>query len=180
VLYLMHPKAAIDFVKFRERYGNTSILPTKVWFNGLKKPGDRVEFSVNGKPHVIYLVSIGEGIGGVKDVVLSVDNTMHVFQVEMPDSAAIGRKKVRKANPANRGEIGATMNGTVWRIGAKGRTLKEGDFVHKDEELMNIEVMKTENAVKSTINGVISEFCVSINEQIEEGQLLAVIEPENK
>jgi pyruvate carboxylase len=40
---------------------------------------------------------------------------------------------------------------------------------------MNIEVMKTENAVKSPIAGVIREICVKVNERVEEGQLLAVI-----
>ena len=180
VMYLMHPKAAIDFLQFREVYGDTSVLPTKVWFNGLRKPGEQVRFSIDGKPHVIGLVSIGEGVGGVKDVVLSVNNTMHVFPVEMPDSAAAGRKKIRKATSENRGEIGATMNGTVWRIGAKGRSLKVGDVVHKGEEIMNIEVMKTENAVKSPLGGVVREFCASINEQVEEGQLLAVIDPDGE
>jgi len=177
VLFLMHPKAAIDFLQFRERYGNTSVLPTKVWFNGLRKPGEQVRFSIHGKPHIISLVSIGEGVGGVKDVVLSVNNTMHVFQVEMPDSAAVGRNKVRKATSENKGEDGAMMDGTVWRIGAKGRTLKEGDLVRKGEEILNIEVMKTENAVKSPVSGVVREHGVSINERVEEGQLLAVIDP---
>ena len=173
----MHPKAAIDFLRFRERYGNTTVLPTKVWFDGLRKPGEQVRFTIDGKPHVICLVSIGEGVGGVKDVVLSVDNIMHVFQVEMPDSAASARKTVRKATPGNKGEIGATVNGTVWRIGTKGRALKEGDLVRKGEEILNIEVMKTENAVKSSVAGVLREICVAVNDRVEEGQLLAVIDP---
>jgi pyruvate carboxylase len=176
VLYLMHPKAAVTFFRFRERYGNTTALPTNVGFDGLRKPGDQVRFMLVGKPHVICLVSIGEGSGGVKDVVLSVDNTMHVFQVEMPD-AATERKKVRKATPGNKGEIGATVNGTVWRIGTKGRALKEGDRVRKGEEILNIEVMKTENAVKSPVAGVIREICVEVNDRVEEGQLLVVVDP---
>ena len=176
VLYLMHPKAAVAFFRFRERFGDTTALPTNVWFDGLKKPGDLVRISLNGKPHVICLVSIGEGVGGVKDVVLSVDNTMQVFQVEMPESA-MERKKVRKATPGSKGEIGATVNGTVWRIGAKGRALKEGDRVRKGEEILNIEVMKTENAVKSPVAGIIREICAAVNDQVEEGQLMAVIDP---
>jgi pyruvate carboxylase len=176
VLYLMHPKAAIDFLKFRDQYGDTTVLPTGVWFHGLRKPGDQVAITINNKPHSIGLVSIGEGVGGVKDVVLSVDNIMHVFPVELPEAAA-ARKTVRKASPANKGEIGATVNGTVWRIGTKDRILKEGNRVRKGEEIMNIEVMKTENAVKSPIAGVIRELCVAVNGQVEEGQLLAVIDP---
>ncbi len=176
VLYLMHPKAAVDFLRFRERYGDTTVLPTKVWFDGLRRPGEQVRITIDDKPHVVCLVSIGEGMGGVKDVVLSVDNIMHVFQVDLPESAAT-RKKVRKATPGNKGEVGATVNGTVWRIGTKGRALKEGDLVRKGEEIMNIEVMKTENAVKSSVAGVIREICVAVNDRVEEGQLLAVVEP---
>ncbi len=177
VLYLMHPKAATDFLKFRQTYGDTTVLPTAVWFHGLKSPGDSVLVTLSGKPHVISLVSIGEGVGGIKQVVLSVDNIMHVFPVELP-GAAHARKTVRKANPAVKGEVGSSMRGTVWRIGTKDRVLKEGDRLRKGEEIMNIEVMKTENAVKSPVEGVIRELCVAVNETVEVGQLLAVIGPE--
>ena len=70
-----------------------------------------------------------------------------------------------------------TVTGTVWRIGTKDRALKEGDRLRKGEEVMNIEVMKTENAVKSPLAGVIRELCVKVNDRVEEGQLLAVIDP---
>ena len=43
---------------------------------------------------------------------------------------------------------------------------------------MNIEVMKTENAVKSPVSGVLQEICVKGNERVEEGQLLSVVEPD--
>ena len=174
VLYLMHPKAAVDFLKFRQDYGNTTILPTAVWFRGLRRPGDSVSIPLDGKPHEIKLVSIGEGVGGVKQVVLSVDNIMHVFPVELPEAAA-ARKTIRKAATGVKGEIGAPVTGTVWRIGTKDRVLKAGDRVKRGEEVMNIEVMKTENAVKSPVAGVIREICVKVNEGVEENQLLAVI-----
>ncbi|MGE5752955.1 MAG: biotin/lipoyl-containing protein [Deltaproteobacteria bacterium] len=176
ILYLMHPKAAVDYLKFRKDYGDTTALPTSVWFRGLRRPGDSVSIPLDGKPHEIKLVSIGEGVGGVKQVVLSVDNIMHVFPVELPE-AALARKAVRKANPAVKGEVGAPVTGTVWRIGSKDRLLKSGDRVKRGEEVMNIEVMKTENAVKSPIPGVIREICVKANEGVEEGQLLAIIGP---
>jgi pyruvate carboxylase len=170
----MHPKAAVDFVRFRQDYGDTTALPTSVWFRGLRRPGDSVSIPIDGKPHEIKLVSIGEGVGGVKHVVLSVDNIMHVFPVDLPE-AALARKAIRKADPAVKGEIGAPVTGTVWRIGTKDRILKTGDRVKRSEEVMNIEVMKTENAVKSPVAGVIGEICVKVNERVEEGQLLAVI-----
>jgi pyruvate carboxylase len=94
--------------------------------------------------------------------------------VELPE-AVLARKAVRKAGHAVKGEIGAPVTGTVWRVGTKDRLLKAGDRVKRGEEVMNIEVMKTENAVKSPIAGVIQEICVKVNEGVEEGQLLAVI-----
>ena len=174
VLYLMHPKAAVDYLKFRQSYGDTTVLPTAVWFHGLRRPGDSVSVTLAGKPHEIKLVSIGEGVGGIKQVVLSVDNIMHVFPVELPE-AALARKAVRKADPSVKGEIGAFVSGTVWRIGTKDRALKAGDRLKKGEEILNIEVMKTENAVKSPFAGVIREICVKVNDTVEEGQLLAVV-----
>ncbi len=177
VLYLMHPKATVDYIKFREKYGKTEVLPTGVWFFGLREPGDTVRFYMDGKPHAIELMSIGEGVRGVKNVVLSVDNVMHVFEVEMPD--AVPRKVVRRAAPGVPGEVGSPVKGTVWRIGSKDRQLHVGDYVKAGEEIMNIEVMKTENAVKSPLSGKVKEICVSLNENVEEGQLLMVIEEGN-
>jgi pyruvate carboxylase len=179
VLYTQHPKAAVDMLRFRTIYGDTTILPTPVWLNGLRKPGDSIDLELDGRPHVIKLVSIGEGIGGVKHVVLSVDNIMHVFPVDLPESLA-SKKVVRKATPTNRGEIGATVTGNVWRIGTKDRVLKVGDNVRKGEEIMNIEVMKTENAVKAHVAGILKEIAVAVNDRVEEGQLLAVIGPEGE
>lgn len=179
VLYLMHPKAAVDFLAFRAKYGNTTVLPTAVWFFGLRRPGESVSITLNGKPHVIELVSIGEGVGGIQQVVLSVDNIMHVFPVELPE-AALARRALRRANPAVKGEVGAPVTGTVWRIGSKDRMLKPGDRVRKGEEVMNIEVMKTENAVKAPLGGLVKEICVAVNEAVEEGQLLLVLDPDAK
>jgi biotin carboxyl carrier protein len=128
---------------------------------------------------VVTLLSIGEGVGGVKQVVLSVDNVMHVFPVELPEAAA-AKKVVRRSNASVKGEVGSVVTGIVWRMGHKDRVHKPGDHVRKGEELMNIEVMKTENAVKAPVAGIIRELCVSVNEKVEEGQLLAVIEPDSE
>ena len=173
VLYLQHPKATVDFIKFRAEFGDTTVLPTDVWFHGLRHPGDKVSFRLNGKPHEIQLITIGEGKDFVKYVVLSVDNVLHEFPVEMPGAQ---KPVLRKADPLRRGEIGSPVKGTVWRIGDKERELKVGDFVKEGQEVLNIEVMKTENAVRAPIPGAIKEICVSLNETVEVGQLLVVIQ----
>jgi pyruvate carboxylase len=172
VLYLQHPKSTVDFIKFRADFGDTTVLSTDVWFYGLRHPGDKVSFRLNGKPHEIQLISIGEGKDFVKYLVLSVDNVFHEFPVEMPGAQ---KPTLRKADPSNPGEAGSPVKGTIWRIGDKDRELKVGDFVKKGQEILNIEVMKTENAVRAPIAGAIKEICIKLNETAEAGQLLVVI-----
>ena len=62
ILFLMHPKDALNMIEFREKYGESPlVLPTDVWRAGLKKPGDKVDFELWGKPYSIELVSVGCG-----------------------------------------------------------------------------------------------------------------------
>jgi pyruvate carboxylase len=174
ILYLMHPKDAIDFIKFREKYGVAPlVLPTKVWREGLKKPGDRVDFELDGKPYTVELVSIGSETDGIIHVVLKVNNKTRVFEVATPRAK---KAEVRKATKPN--EIGAPISGTVWRIGNPKRgALKVGDIVHKGEEIANLESMKMENPIVAPFDAQIVEICVKLNQMVEEGQLLFVLKP---
>ncbi len=174
ILYLMHPKDAIEFIKFREKYGLAPlVLPTKIWREGLKKPGDKVEFELEGKPYCIELVSLGAERDGIIYVVLKVNNKTKVFEVRTPRAKKAEVKKAIKPN-----EIGAPISGTVWRIGNPKRgALKPGDIVHKGEEIANLESMKMENPILAPFDSQIVEIGVKTNQMVEEGQLLFVLKP---
>ena len=175
ILYLQHPGATVDLIKFRGSFGNTAILPTQVWFDGLRETGSEVTFEFHGKPNAIKLVSIGQEVDGVKHIVLSVNNTMHVFPVEMPEYRARQKAGPRFADPSAPGEVSSTIMGNVWRIGDKDRVLKPGDIVKKGQEIMNIEAMKVENAILSPMDGVIKEIPLKLNDAVVEKQLLMVL-----
>jgi pyruvate carboxylase len=174
ILYLMHPKDAIDFIKFREKYGVAPlVLPTKVWREGLKKPGDRVDFELDGKLYTIELVSIGSETDGIIHVVLKINNKTRVCKVATPRAK---KAEVRRATKPN--EVGAPISGIVWRIGNPKRgALKVGDIVHKGEEIANLESMKMENPIVAPFDAQIVEICVKLNQMVEEGQLLFVLKP---
>lgn len=176
ILYLQHPGATVEFIHFRSKFGNTSMLPTKVWFAGLQKANSEVTFQFQGRPNRIKLVSIGEEADGIKHIVLSVNNTMHVFPVEMPSRREKRKDAARFANPDLQGEVPAPIMGNVWRIGDKDRNLNVGDIVKKGQEIMNIEAMKIENAVLAPIRGTIKEVAVKLNAAVVEKQLLMVLE----
>lgn len=169
ILYLMHPKDALEMIHFREKYGDTPlVLPTPVWREGLRKPGDKVDFELWGKPYSIELSSVSAEHGGIIHVVMRVNNKTRVYTVETPRAK---KTEIRMAKKPN--EIGAPINGNIWRIGNPERgTLKVGDIVHKGEEIANLEAMKMENAILSPFDGHIVEICVKLNDFVVEKQLL--------
>jgi pyruvate carboxylase len=176
ILHLMHPKDALEFIEFRTKYGEAPmVLPTNVWRTGLHKPGDKVDFDLWGKPKSIELVSVGTEYAGVIHVVMRVNNKTRVYLVETP---RVKRAETRMAKTSN--DVGAPINGSVWRIGNTARgAVKAGDIVHKGEEIANLEAMKMENAIIAPFDGQIAEVCVKLNDTVEEGQLLFVIEKTN-
>ncbi len=173
ILYLMHPKDALQMIEFREKYGEAPIvLPTDVWKNGLKNHGDKVEFELWGKPYCIELVSIGAEHEGLIHVVMRVNNKTRVYTVETPSA-----KKVEIRMAKVPGDIGAPINGSIWRIGNPERgTLRAGDIVNKGEELANLEAMKMETAIVAPFDSQIVEICVKLNDPVQEGQLIVVLE----
>ncbi len=172
ILYLMHPKDAISLIEFREKYGEAPlVLPTNVWREGLKNPGDKVEFRHLGMPYCIELVSIGAEHEGVVHVVMKVNNKTRVYKVVTPRA-----KKVEIRMASGKNQIGAPINGNVWRIGNPDRgSLKVGDIVHKGEEIANLEAMKMENAILAPFDAQIEEIAVKLNDSVQEGQLLFVL-----
>jgi pyruvate carboxylase len=173
ILYLMHPKDAIAMIEFREKYGEAPlVLPTDVWRQGLKKPGDKVDFELRGKPYSIELVSVGAEHEGIIHVVMRVNNKTRVYSVATPRAK---KTEIRMAKGLN--EAGAPINGNIWRIGNPERgALKVGDLVHKGEEIANLEAMKMENVIIAPFDGQIVEICVKLNSFVVEGQLLFVLE----
>ncbi len=172
ILYLMHPKDALTMFEFREKYGETPfVLPTDVWREGLKNCGDKVEFDLWGKPYCIELVSIGSEHEGFIHVVMKVNNKTRVYTVETPRAK---KTEIRMAQGPD--EIGAPINGNVWRIGNPDRgTLKIGDIVHKGEEIANLEAMKMENAIVAPFDAHVVEIAIKLNDSVQEGQLLFVL-----
>ena len=171
-LYLMHPKDTLNYIDFREKYGESPlVLPTNVWREGLRNPGDQVEFTLLGKPYCIELLSVGAEHEGLIHVVIKVNNKTNVCKVETPRAQ---KAQIRMASGEE--EIGAPINGNVWRIGNPDRgTIKVGDIAHKGEEIANLEAMKMENAILAPFDAQVEEIAVNLNDQVQEGQLLFVL-----
>lgn len=173
ILYLMHPKDALDFIQFREKYGDTPlVLPTDVWKSGLQNAGSKVDFEYRGVPYSIERVSIGAEHDGIIHAVMKVNNQIRVFKIETPRAR---KTEIRMAKGLT--DIGAPINGTVWRIGNPERgPVRAGDIVHKGEEIANLEAMKMENAIFAPYDAQITEIAVHLNQMVKQGQLLFALE----
>ncbi|MDX9743032.1 MAG: biotin/lipoyl-containing protein [Arcobacteraceae bacterium] len=74
------------------------------------------------------------------------------------------------AQPANGTAIGASVNGSVWKI-----LVKVGDKVEKGQVVAILEAMKMEIDIESPAAGVVVALNVSPNDVVEEGQTLLTI-----
>lgn len=76
------------------------------------------------------------------------------------------------AGAAGSGESKAPMPGAIVEITAKpDQTVKKGD------KLLVLEAMKMQLPIASDIDGVVTQINVKVGDQVEHGQLLAVVKP---
>jgi len=67
--------------------------------------------------------------------------------------------------------IEAPMQGTIVSI-----DVKEGDLVHKEQQLFVMEAMKMEHVIRADVSGAVSQILVAVGDAVFEGHPLAFIE----
>ena len=69
-------------------------------------------------------------------------------------------------------EIRAELTATVWKV-----VVEQGTTVAEGDELVILESMKMEIPVVATVAGTVTEMRVGEEDRINEGDVVAVIEP---
>jgi pyruvate carboxylase len=168
--WLMYPKVFSDFFAAHEIYGPVSVLPTPVYFYGMK-PQDEIFVDLErGKTLVIRCFAVGE-VDDKGMVTVFFELNGQPRRVKVPDrvhggSAARAR---RKAEPGNEAHVGAPMPGVVSTLAVSaGQAIKAGDV------LLSIEAMKMETALHAERDGKIAEVLVKAGDQIDAKDLLVV------
>jgi pyruvate carboxylase len=170
--YMMYPKVFLDFDEHRKHYSDTSLLPTKPFFYGMK-PGDEITAELEqGKNIILKFLATGEpDPDGVREVFFELNGQPRVARtrdLSLKASANVHRK----ADPGQPGHVAAPMPGKISAI-----SVKVGDKVTARQKLMNIEAMKMETSVYAGIDGKIASIEVTVGSTIKPQDLLAVIEP---
>ncbi|MGB3751678.1 MAG: biotin/lipoyl-containing protein [Arcobacteraceae bacterium] len=113
---------------------------------------------VDGKK---FSVQVAEGNADIQVV------TPITTETTTPASAANTQAPTQSGSGT---EIGATVNGNVWKI-----LVEVGQKVEKGQVIAILEAMKMEIDIESPVSGTVNAIPVKPNDAVEEGQTIAVI-----
>ncbi len=170
--YLMYSKVFTEFAAVQAKYGPVSVLPTPVFFYGMK-PSQEITVEIErGKAIVIQLTAVGETrADGQVEVFFELNGQPRVAIV--PNRLAAASSELRRAAEDGNGDhVPAPMPGAVSSIAVEvGQAVKAGDV------LLTIEAMKMETTIHALRDGKVAEILVGIGSQISAKDLLMVLRP---
>ncbi|WP_281657935.1 pyruvate carboxylase [Halobacillus sp. Cin3] len=171
ISYALYPKVFMDHQKFREQYGDMSMLDTPSFLYGMRL-GEEIEVEIEqGKTLIVKLVSVGEPqVDGTRTVYFELNGQPREVVVKDENVKAAVQERP-KADKTNQKHIGATMPGTVIKV-----LSSKGEKVNKGDHLMITEAMKMETTVQAPFDGVIKDIFVTNNAAIHVGDLLIEFE----
>ncbi|GLR66837.1 pyruvate carboxylase [Acidocella aquatica] len=165
--YLMYPEVFTNFNASMRTYGPVSVLPTPVYFYGMK-PGDEISVTLEaGKTMIVSLQTLGDTDedGNVR-VFFELNGQPRVISVPNRNATA-ARPARRKADDSDPKQLGAPMPGSIAAI-----LVREDQSVAQGEPLLAIEAMKMEAQLTAPREGVIKSILVRPGEQVDAKDLL--------
>ncbi|AIJ21644.1 pyruvate carboxylase [Amycolatopsis methanolica] len=167
---LLFPGPAKEFEEHRRAYGDTSVLPSKDFFYGLR-PGE--EYAVDLEPGVRLLFEL-EAIGeaderGMRTVMATLNGQLRPIQVR-DRSVAADLPAAEKADKSDPKQVAAPFAGVVTL------SVAEGDEVAAGATVATIEAMKMEAAITASESGKVARLAINSVQQVEGGDLLIVLE----
>jgi pyruvate carboxylase len=168
--YLMYPKVFVDYAEHHRQHGDVSVLPTPVFFYGLRRDDELFVDIERGKTLVIRFLAIGEADEeGKRTIFFELNGQPREVKVVDRSLAPTGPAK-RMADDADPTHVPAPMPGLVVGVSAA-----VGERVGKGDRLLSIEAMKMETGVFAERDGVVREVLVSAGHQVDTKQLLMVV-----
>ncbi|WP_284743726.1 pyruvate carboxylase [Amycolatopsis sp. RTGN1] len=167
---LLFPAPTKEYETHREAYGDTSVLPSKDFFYGLR-PGE--EYQVDLEPGVRLLIEL-EAIGeaderGVRTVMSTLNGQLRPIQIR-DRSIASDIPATEKAEKGNPKQVAAPFAGVVTL------QVSEGDTVEVGATVATIEAMKMEASITASAGGKVGRLAINSVQQVEGGDLLLVLE----
>ncbi len=162
----MYPEVFREYREFRTRFGDVSVLPTRLFLAPLEI-GEEISVDIErGKTLVIVLTAIGElDATGHRTVYFDLNGQPR--QVRARDEAATDVPAARERASKEPGSVGAPMPGSVVDV-----KVAEGQTVGKGEPLVVLSAMKMETVVASPVAGTVKRITVAKGDTLAAGDLL--------
>src|SRR5690606_8685403 len=165
--YLLYPRVYEDFARHQQEYSDTSVLPTGVFFYGLK-PGEETAFEIEpGKTFIVKLVALGEPHPDGKRTVFFELNGQPRTATVVDQSLESTVAKNPKADPSDPNQVAAPMPGMVVNV-----AVHVGDEVAEGQKLLTLEAMKMEMTMYAPAKSKVLELYAGPKSQVEAGDLL--------
>lgn len=167
VSYLLYPKVYEDFAKHQVTYGDTSGLPTPVFFYG-QEPAEELVIDIEtGKTLIVKFLTVSDPHPDGSRVVFFELNGQPREVSIIDQSLESDVPKRQKADAADPKQIGSSMPGMVVTI-----AVEPGEKVAKGQKLLSLEAMKMETTVYAEVDGTVEDVLVKPGSQVETGDLM--------
>jgi len=166
--YKFYPKVFEEYFKNMEMWGNVGVLPSTVFFYGLKPNEEILVNLARGKTLLIkFLYKTEPDENGCRSVYFKLNGQTRA--VEIRDNAVLSKVNA-KPKAAGEKQIGASLPGLVSKI-----LVKQGDTIKPNQPLFTIEAMKMENTVVSNNPGKIDQLHLSEGTLVELNDLIITL-----
>ncbi len=151
--YQFYPKVFEDGLKFWRQFGNVSVVPTPVFFYGMKQGEDTTIEIAKGKTLLIRMLSISPvDEHGKRTVFFKLNGQTR--SIEVADrSAKVEHKENRKVDKGNEKQIGAPLQGMLSKL-----LVNSDAKVKKNQPLFVIEAMKMETVITAPFDGAVKHI----------------------
>ena len=165
--YKFYPKVFEDGLKFRRQYGDVSVVPTPIFFYGMKSGEDTTIEIAKGKTLLIRLLSIGPvDDRGNRTVFFKLNGQTRAIEVQ-DKSIKVERVENKKADKSNPQQVGAPLQGMLSRL-----LVQKDDAVKKNQPLFIIEAMKMETTITALQDGKVKHIELDKGALVNTGDLV--------
>src|SRR5882724_6286576 len=135
--YLLYPEVFVKFDKFRQAHSDVSVLPTPVFFYGLKS-GEEITVEIEaGKTLIIkFMTASDPHPDGTRTLFFDLNGQPREVNVR-DRSLRVVERAHPKADPADPGQVGAPTAGVI-----SGIAVQVNHTVERGAKLMTLEAMK--------------------------------------
>ena len=168
--WLMYPKQMREFCTHQRRYGDTSLLPTPVFFYGAQ-PLQEIAVEIDpGKTLLVALQSVSPDGEVARKVQFELNGQSRSVRVALATAGVQAARPL--ADPANPGHIAAPMPGAIVSV-----AVVKGQRVSAGSTLLALEAMKMETHVTADREAEVEQVLVAPGDRVQAKELILVLKP---